>query len=71
MLQDLCEDMERENQITPQFQLIIDKVKELGDLSKPFLESLNDMKDVTNTTFIQEIQNKIDTIFRKSYQIIQ
>lgn len=67
MLQDLCEDLERENQITPQFKKIIEKTKELGELSEGFLNSINDVKGVTSTTYFQEIMNKIDTIFRKNF----
>ena len=71
MLQDLCEDFDRENDLTTEFKLIVDKTKELGELSKDFLEILNDIEGVTSTTYIQDIMNKIDTVFRKNFQIMQ
>lgn len=70
MLQEVSEDMQEANQITPYFKNIIDKINELGVLSKELIEKLNDMKSITSTTYIQEITNKIDTIFRKNYQVI-
>ncbi len=71
MLQDLCEDLERENDLTTEFKLIVDKTKELGELSKDFLEILNDIQGVTSTTYIQDIMNKIDTVFRKNFKAMQ
>ena len=71
MLQDLCEDFERDNDLTTEFKLIVDKTKELGELSKDFLEILNDIEGVTSTTYIQDIMNKIDTVFRKNFKAMQ
>ena len=71
MLQDLCEDFDRENDLTTEFKLIVDKTKELGELSKDFLEILNDIEGVTSTTYIQDIMNKIDTVFRKNFKAMQ
>jgi len=71
MLQDLCEDFDRENDLTKEFKAIVDKTKELGELSKDFLEILNNIEGVTSTTYIQDIMNKIDTVFRKNFIAIK
>ena len=71
MLQDLCNEFERDNNLSKEFKAIVDKTNELGELSKGFLEILNDIEGVTSTTYIQDIMNKIDTVFRKNFQIIQ
>lgn len=70
MLQEVSEDMQEKNEITPYFKNIIKKINELAELSKELIESLNDIKSITSTTYIQEITNKIDTIFRKHYQVM-
>jgi hypothetical protein len=71
MLQDLCNEFERDNELTAEFKLIVNKVNELGDLSKNLLEVMNDIDGVTSTTYIQDIMNKIDTVFRKNFEIMQ
>ena len=67
MLQDICEDIERGNEVTPEFKKIIEKTKELGELSEGFLNFLNDIQGVTSSTYIQDIMTKIDTVFRKNF----
>jgi BMFP domain-containing protein YqiC len=71
MLQGLCNEFERDNNLSKEFKAIVDKVNELGDLSKGLLEILNDIEGVTSTTYIQDIMNKIDTVFRKNFEIMQ
>ena len=71
MLQDLCNEFERDNNLSKEFKAIVDKTNELGDLSKGFLEILNDIEGVTSTTYIQDIMNKIDTVFRKNFEIMK
>ena len=71
MLQDLCEDFERDNELTKEFKAVVDKVKVAGDLSKNLIEVLNDIEGVTSTTYIQDIMNKIDTVFRKNFKAMQ
>ena len=71
MLQDLCNEFERENNLSKEFKAIVDKVNELGELSKGLLEILNDIEGFSSTTYIQDIMNKIDTVFRKNFEIMQ
>jgi hypothetical protein len=71
MLQDLCNEFERDNNLSKEFKAIVDKTNELGELSKGFLEILNDIEGVTSTTYVQDIMNKIDTVFRKNFEIMQ
>jgi len=71
MLQDLCNEFERDNNLSKEFKAIVDKVNELGELSKGFLEILNDIEGFSSTTYVQDIMNKIDTVFRKNFEIIQ
>ena len=71
MLQDLCNEFERDNNISKELKDIVDKTKELGELSKNLLEKINDIKGVTSTNYIQDIMNKIDTVFRKNFEIMK
>lgn len=50
---------------------IFEKSKELQALLDPVIDSIyENAKNVSKTTYIQELQNKFDTLMRKNYQVL-
>lgn len=65
----LADELEDIETISGDAKEIKDKAKELQKLLDPKIDDIfKHSEKVSKTTYIQEISNKIDTIFRKHYQ---
>lgn len=65
----LADELDGIDTISGDAKQIKEKCRELLDLLDPKIDSIfQHSEKVSKTTYIQEVTNKIDTIFRKNYE---